>query len=340
MAAIEREMSQGPNTRMERQVRNQARVLFWVSALLLVTCASMTGTFGWSLGRSFYEKFIYTMGFVVADIGGAGLMAVSGTCAANRATKAAVGAMAVAMLCCTLTLLGIAGFQAENRESQVAARKKAIGLADATIDWFKTVTKDLTQQGKTIKGGSTPTEAMALGFDAVGRAVREQQDRLLSGEVTAAVDGQSALIARLTGTTEETARSWTTAFTTIALLVIQYSCLWYYGFLRHKIEPAVGALAHGPVGARRPVKSGQLRDNVVKATFEQACQDVETNVNAGIELCNREYAGRWGVSEPKACRWAKAIVRQGIAEQQWRGQRKVLVKCRKGFRVLDGGAVK
>jgi hypothetical protein len=331
-------MSQGPNTRMEKQVRNQARVLFWVSALLLVTCASMTGTFGWSLGRSFYEKFIYTMGFVVADIGGAGLMAVSGTCAANKATKAAVGAMAVAMLCCTLTLLGIAGFQAENRESQVAARKKAIGLADATIDWFKTVTKDLTQQGKTTKGGSTPTEAMALGFDAVGRAVREQQDRLLSGEVTAAVDGQSALIARLTGATEETARSWTTAFTTIALLVIQYSCLWYYGFLRHKIEPAVGALAHGPIGARPPIKSGQLRDNVAQATFEQACQDVETNVNAGVELCNREYAGRWGVSEPKACRWAKAIVRQGLAEQQWCGQRKVLVKSRRGFRVLNGGA--
>jgi len=44
------------------------------------------------------------------------------------------------------------------------------------------------------------------------RAVREQQDRLLSGEVTAAVDGQSALIACLTGATEETAR--TTAFTT------------------------------------------------------------------------------------------------------------------------------
>jgi hypothetical protein len=303
-------------TNMERQVRNQARVLFWVSALLLVTCASMTGTFGWSLGRSFYEKFIYTMGFVVADIGGAGLMAVSGTCAANKATKAAVGAMAVAMLCCILTLLGIAGFQAENRESQVAARKKAIGLADATIDWFKTVTKDLTQQGKTTKGSSSPTEAMTVGFNAVGRAVREQQDRLLSGEVTAAVDGQSALIARLTGATEETARSWTTAFTTIALLVIQYSCLWYYGFLRHKIEPAVGALVHGPIGARTPVKSGQLRDNVAKATFEQARQDVATNVNAGIELCNREYADRWGTSETKACRWVKHIVRQGIAEQQ------------------------
>src|SRR6516225_1551589 len=118
----------------------------------------------------------------------------------------------------------------------------------------------------------------------------------------------------------------------------QYSCLWYYGFLRHKIEPAVGALAHGPIGPRPPVKSGQLRDNVVKATFEQACQDVETNVKAGIELCNREYAGRWGVSEPKACRWAKAIVRQGLAEQQWCGQRKVLVKSRRGLRVLNGGA--
>src|SRR5215467_6041522 len=323
---------------MEKQVRNQARVLFWVSALLLVTCASMTGTFGWSLGRSFYEKFIYTMGFVVADVGGAGLMAVSGTCAANKATKAAVGAMAVAMLCCCLTLLGIAGFQAENRESQVAARKKAIGLADATIDWFKTVTKDLTQQSKTTKGGSTPTEAMALGFDAVGRAVREQQDRLLSGEVTAAEDGQSALIARLTGATEETARSWTTAFTTIALLVIQYSCLWYYGFLRHKIEPAVGALAHSPVEPRPPVKSGQLRDNVAKATFEQACQDVEKNVTAGVELCNREYADRWGISESKACKWAKHMVREGVAEQQWRGQRKVLVKRKKGLHLLYGGA--
>jgi hypothetical protein len=327
-------MSQGSNTRMERQVRNQARVLFWVSAVLLVTCASMTG---WSLGRTLYDKFIYTMGFVVADIGGAGLMAVSGTCAANKATKAAIGAMAVAILCCTLTLLGIAGFQAENRQSQVAARKKAIGLADATIEWFKTVTKENTQ-AKAAKG-ATNTEAMALGFDAVGKAVRDQQDRLLSGEIASAVDGQSALIARLTGATEETARSWTTAFTTIALLVIQYSCLWYYGFLRHKIEPAVGALANRPVEPRPPIKSRQFRDNVAKATFEQARQDVEANVNAGIELCNREYAGRWGISESKACKWAKHMVREGIAVQRWRGQRKVLVKGRKGLHLLNGGAV-
>jgi hypothetical protein len=83
-----------------------------------------------------------------------------------------------------------------------------------------------------------------------------------------------------------------------------------------------------------------LRDNVAKATFEQARQDVETNVNANIELCNRQYAERWGISESKACKWAKHMVREGIAEQQWRGQRKVLVRCMKGLPVLHGGAVK
>ena len=111
-------MSQGSNTRMEKQVRNQARVLFWVSALLLVTCASMTGTFGWSLGRSFYEKFIYTMGFVVADIGGAGLMVVSGTCAANKATKAAAGAMVVAMLCCSSRCWGSPVFRRKTEKAR------------------------------------------------------------------------------------------------------------------------------------------------------------------------------------------------------------------------------
>jgi hypothetical protein len=325
-------------TSMERQVRNQARVLFWVSAFLLVGCASMTGTFGWSIGRTLFDEGLYALCFVVADIGGAGMMAVSGTCAANRATKAAVGAMFVAVICCGLTLLGMAGFQAENRESQVAARKKAIGLSDATIEWFKTVTKD-NQKAATAKTGPSSVEALALGFDAVRGAVREQQDRLLSGEVVAAADGQSTLLSRLTGGSEETVRTWTTAFTTFALLFIQYSCLWFYGFLRQKIEPAVGALTHGPLGPRPPMESGHLRDNVAQTTYRQAREDVEANLNAGVELCNRQYAERWQVSETKACRWLKAIVRDGIAEQRWRGQRKVLVKRRKGLHLLNGGAV-
>jgi len=192
-----------PNARMERQVRNQARVLFWVSAVLLVTCASMTGMFGWSLGRTVFDKIIYMMGFVVADVGGAGLMATSGICAANKAFRAATGAMIVAVICCALTLLGIAGFQAENRESQVAARKRALGLSDQTIEWFKSITTESarpkgkgtdTSQSKKAAAASN-VDALALGFEAVGHAVREQQDRLLSGEIAASSDGQSVLFA-------------------------------------------------------------------------------------------------------------------------------------------------
>jgi hypothetical protein len=324
-------------TSMERQVRNQARGLLWVSILLLFACASMTSMFGWSMGRTLLDKVVYAIGLVAADLGGAYLMATSGTCSANRETRAAGWAMFAAIICCALTLSGIVGFQAENREGSVHSRERAIKLADSQIEWFKSLTTE-NAQGKG-KASLPNTSAMALGFEAVGKAVKDQIERLQSGEISSTIDGQATTIARITGASEEKVRSWMTTLTAGALLFIQYSCLWFYGFLRHRIEPAVGALAHGPLGPRPPVKSGQLRDNVEKTTFEQARQDVETNINAGIELCNRQYADRWGVSESKACKWAKQLVRDGIAEQQWRGQRKVLVRCRKGLRVLYGGAV-
>lgn len=322
-------MSASPkSSRMERSVRNQGRVLFWVSALLLITCASMTGTFGWSLGRTLFDKVLYTMGFVVADIGGAGLMAASGTFAANKARKAAAWAMSVAVLCCALTLLGIAGFQAENRENQVAARKKAMDLSDTTIQWFKSVTTENTKVDKPktadtkAKAPAANTEAMALGFDAVGRAVREQTDRLLSGDAVASADGQSALISRMTGSTEESARSWTTAFSTLVLLIVQYSCLWFYGFMRQEIEPGVAALAHGPLG---PKKTGGFTYNVRKTDIEKARDDVIANVSAGIPLSNGEYADRWDVSPTQVSRWWAVFVREGHMRKAWRGQEKIAV---------------
>src|SRR5262252_6428445 len=126
-------MSQASNTRMERQVRNQARGLFWVSALLLIACASMTGMFGWSMGRTLLDKVVYAVGLVAADLGGAYLMATSGTCSANKETRAARWAMFAAIICCALTLSGIIGFQAENRESAAESRKKVNELADGQI---------------------------------------------------------------------------------------------------------------------------------------------------------------------------------------------------------------
>jgi len=55
-------------SRAERQVRNQARGLLWVSVLLLIACASMTGTFGWSLGTSIFNKLLFAGGLVGADL--------------------------------------------------------------------------------------------------------------------------------------------------------------------------------------------------------------------------------------------------------------------------------
>jgi len=330
-------MSQGTNTRMERQVRNQARGLLWVSVLLLFACAPMTGMFGWSMGRTLLDKVVYAVGLVAADLGGAYLMATSGTCSANKETRAAGWAMFAAIICCALTLSGIIGFQAENREGTVHSRERAIKLAEGQIEWFKSLTTENAQAKG--KASAPNTSAMALGFEAVGKAVKDQIERLQSGEISATIDGQAMTFARITGSSEEKVRSWMTTLTAGALLFIQYSCLWFYGFLRHRIEPALGASTLGALEPRVPVKPGQLRDNVEKATFEQARRDVEANVKVGIELCNREYAERWGISESKACKWAKHMVRDGIAEQRWRGQRKVLVKGRKGHHLLNGGAV-
>jgi hypothetical protein len=263
-------------------------------------------------------------------------MAASGVFAGNKRHRACFGAMVAALLCCAVTLLGIGGFQAENRESQVAARKKVVGLADNSIEWFKTITKEFTKE-KSAKGAtSTNTDAMVAGMESVGKAVKEQQDKLQSGEIAAVADGQSTLISRLTGVSEDTARSWTTAFMTLAFLIAQYSCLWFAGYMRHEIEPEVSSLTHGPRGAPRPGKSGQLTTIVGRTSYEDAKKDVEVNVAAGIELCNKEYAERWNVDPGQVTRWAEDLVKEGVCDYEWRGNRKCFVRS-KNLRLLKGG---
>jgi hypothetical protein len=308
---------------MERQVRNQARGLLWVSVLLLIACASMTGTFGWSLGTSIFSKLLFAGGLVGADLGGAYLMSTAGTCWANKERGAARWAAFSAMLCCALTLAGVIGFQAENREGTVQARQRAIKLGEGQIEWYKSLTTENTQARG--KNGTANTGAMALGIEAVGKAVKEQIERLQSGEVPSTIDGQATTVARIFGASEENARSWLTTLTAGALLFIQYSCLWFYGFLRHRIEPAVGALVHGPLGPRKP---GHFTDNVQKTNIEKARQDVMANVAAGVALSNGEYASRWGVSPSQVTKWQNIFVREGIMRKEWRGQEKVAVAPR------------
>jgi hypothetical protein len=55
---------------------------------------------------------------------------------------------------------------------------------------------------------------------------------------------------------------------------------------------------------------------------------VKANVAAVVELCNSKYASRRGVSEAQASKWKNRFIREGVAQHEWRGQRKVLVKKR------------
>lgn len=309
-------------SRMERQVRNQARGLFLVSAVLLLACTTMTGLYGWSLGSGLVDAIAFCAAFAAADIGGAYLISLSGTCAAAKETAAARRAARASFICMVMTFIGLLGFQAQNREAQVFSRETAISVAAGFVDWAKGMAyKDVPKDKKA-------PSAVASSIDAVGGAVQKQLDILNSGTVKNATDGQSATIARMTGLTEAQARSWTIGLTSAVLLFIQYSLWWAYGFTRQKLEPAISNLAHGPLGSSNG-KPGVFPDTVRKVRFETAKKDALVNTEADVELCNGEYATRWGVTESQASKWITKIIKGGEAKQEWRGQRKVLVKSPK-----------
>ncbi len=321
-------MSASPkSSRMEKQVRNQARGLFFVSALLLVACATMTGLFGWSLGRSLVERVVFAMGLVGSDLAGAYLMATSGTCSANKEVGAAWGAVAAALVCCLLTFSGIIGFQSESREAQVASREQAAKIADDFLGWSKSIAVDAMQsQGKEKDKGASTSKTMTAGIEAVGKAVNDQMAKLNSGEMAAVGDGQATTISRVTGWSEAKTRSWTITATSATLLFIQYACLWFYGFLRHRIEPAVRSQNHGPAWAEKGRRShDSVGDSVVGVSREMAKFDVQQQIAASVELSNEEYASRWGVAESKASRWLTQFQREGVLRRVPRGRRKVAI---------------
>lgn len=311
---------------MEKQVRNQARGLFFVSALLLVTCATMTGLFGWSLGRSLIEKVVFAMGLVGSDLAGAYLMATSGICYANKEVGAAWGAVLAALVCCALTFSGIIGFQADSREAQVASREQASKMAADYLGWSKSIAVDaVAAQGKEKDKTGSTAKTMTAGIEAVGKAVSEQMAKINSGELTAVGDGQSATIARVTGWSETKTRSWTITGTSATLLFVQYASLWFYGFLRHRIEPAVSALNNGP---RAAGNGRHFPDTVEKVSRVQARSDIQLLVSQKVELCNSEIAARWGVSESEASKWLSDFQQEGIIRRVPRGRRKVVVAPR------------
>lgn len=307
------------SSRMERQVRNQARGLFLASAALLVACTTMSAIYGWSLGSGVVDSIAFAMAFATADIGGAFLMSFSGTCTANKEAKASRRSAVAAFACMMLTFVGILGFQSSNREGQVASRERAFGIMDSFVGWAKDLTvKEAPSKDGKVKNPTT----LSNGIDAVSKSVKDQLAMLESGKLVATPDGLGTTIARITGMSEPKARSWTIGVSSAALLFIQYSLWWAYGFLRHRLEPAVSALTHGPRGHQN---SGHFPDTVEKVSRTEAKLDVQRQIDAGVELCNAQYAERWGVNESIASKWQSEFAREGMMRRVQRGRRKVAV---------------
>jgi hypothetical protein len=301
-------------SRNERQVRNQACGLFWVSGALLIACMTMTALFGWSLGRTLIDKCVFAMGLAAADLGGAFLMAACGTCSANKERWAAAGAFAAAAICYVLTLSGVIGFQSESRENQAAARQQAAELAKGAIEWTKSVSGRAI--ARDAKGKATGASMFTLGVESVAKVVDDQIAKLNSGELVTISDGQATTISRVTGWNEAQTRSWAIAGTSAALLVIQYACLWFYGFLRHRIEPAVSALASSAIAnsgeAQFARQFGKFGKFGAKFSKDDARRDViRMLATEDLFPSNLDLARRWRVSPTTVCHWLQDFREEG-----------------------------
>jgi len=331
-------MTQGSNTRMEKQVRNLGRAALLVGFALLIVITGMTARYGWNQTPGGWEDKGYQAALNgVIDLAGAVSAGMWGAFFAMRFRLAGAAVTLLTIGCAFYTYQAVIGFQSSSRETLAAARERASVMSNAYIDWAKSVTTKVIE-GDKDKKGQVKTDALMTGIEAVGAQVTSQMKMLQSGDLVVSPDSQATTFARMLGVKEADARTWTITITSVLIIFIHYMSLWAYGFIRQRLEPAVSLLSNGPRSSRSPEKSGVLKDTVQKVRIASARQDVSANVDAAVELCNLEYARRWGVSESQASRWIKRIIRDGIAQHEWRGQRKVLVRSRKGLRVLYGGA--
>ena len=306
--------------RAEKQVRRQARGLAVVGSILLLACMAMTGVFGWGLGTSILNSLIFAAGLSAADLAGAYFFSSSGTCHGAGETKGGRWALATAMVCFVVTLSGVVGFLADNRESVTKAREKAIGLSDQVMNWSQSVVTARSQdaQGKTKAQIASQAEIMASGIEVVGQQAKAQIKMLNSGELLAVADGQSTVFARILSLPPETVRSWTTISIATALLIIQYACWYFQGFLKQRVEPAVVARASAAymLGPRKlsanKMDNPDNPDRWAGYTQAHARADLTLMTANGLELSERGVISNLG----KKWGWSPQRVRRFISDQR------------------------
>lgn len=322
-------------SRMERQVRNLGRGLFWLSSTLLIVCMAMTGLFGWSLGTDYANKALYAVGYGATDAGGAVIMGFCGTCFAMRQRTVGVGAFLCAVVCFVISLSAIIGFQASNREALAQARERASTVGTAYLDWSKTAVTDALAADK-AKGKPAQPATLVSGIQAVGDQVEKQIKMLQSGETIALPDGQAYTLGKVMGVKEADARSWSIASGSGALLLIQYFCLWAYGFARHRLEPAIAAQQ---VAAGIPKYSTGKLANSSSFTDADAREDLDRLLASGYVVSNISFlARRWGWPPNTTGRWLRRQPDLKIAPPGRRGQRKSVERGDNAAPALNGRA--
>lgn len=310
---------------MERQVRNQARLLFLVSGILLVACTSMTATFGWEMGNgNLFNALIGAVAFAAADVGGACLISLSSISAANKEDRAAKRWFILALLCMGMTFVGILGFQSENRETRAATREKSMQIVSGFVGWAESLVTSKEQATAKGKSKVPLPDTLENSVDTVGKQVMKQLEMLGKGEVAPSADGQAATLSRATGMSEANARSWVTIGTSAALLIIQYGLWSAYGFTRQKLELIVSTAT----GSQRGEMDGNFPEKVLGISKAEAKLDASRLIQNGVELSIGEYADRWGLSDGGASKWLTEFADEGAIRKVWKNGKKVAVAPR------------
>jgi len=306
-------------SRMEMQVRNNGRWLLWLSVTLLAICVAMTGMFGWSLGTDPANRTLYAIGYGATDVGGAVIMGFCGTCFALR--QRGIGAMALlcALFCFAMSLSAIVGFQSASREASAVSREMALQASNDLMTWSKTTTTDRALTAPAAKKGQG--DLLASGITAVGEQVEKHIKRLQTGEL-APPDPQSITMGRLLGVKDADARSWNIAAFAAVLLIIQYACLWFHGFSRHRLEPQVTA-ANSIGLSSLSRQSLAIPANPASFAEGEARNDLDRLLASGYHIDNISFlARRWSWTPHRTRRWLDRQPDIKVPPVGRRGQRK------------------
>lgn len=290
-------------SRMEKQVRNLGRGLFWLSSTLLVVCVAMTGMYGFSLGTDPVNGALLALGFGATDIAGGLIASFCGACFAMQAKKVGFAAFLCALVCFAFSFYGVVGFQSSNRESQAQAREKASNISDEFVTWSKTQIASAAAKAN----GKAQAELLAGGISTAGEQVSNQIKMIQRGGLPAA-DGTSTTFARVFRVDEKTARSYGISGGSAILLIVQYFCLWAYGFARHSLEPTAAAQQAMSSGISR-FSNGRGGKPEGSHSHAMARSDLTELLAGGFDVSARGslsfLARRWGWPANTTGRWLR-----------------------------------